>query len=359
MIPVTEGIKYAGSKRLLLPAILDMLQGLEVRRVLDGFSGSTRVSQALAQSGYEVTACDLAHYSEVFGRCYLLNTREPGEYRELIRHLNATRGYAGWFTENYGGKAGEKRPFRRENTMKLDGIRDEIDRLGLDEQERAVALSSLMLALDAVDSTLGHFVSYLARWSPRSSGELELKLPHLWVNTARHRVIRGDVLEEVMHSGGFDLAYFDPPYGSNNDRMPPSRVRYASYYHFWTTVVKNDRPRLFGRAGRREDSRDPVAASVFEEFRRNADGRFIALEALETLIRRTDARYILLSYSSGGRATWEALERMLSSCGRVLRTRVIEYRRNVMGSMCSTGKWLTASGTHREYLFLLEKSRTG
>ena len=44
-----------------------------------------------------------------------------------------------------------------------------------------------------------------------------------------------------------DLAYYDPPYGSNNDKMPPSRVRYASYYHVWTTIIQNDRPELFGK----------------------------------------------------------------------------------------------------------------
>ena len=50
---------------------------------------------------------------------------------------------------------------KRKNTRKLDAVRDEIEKLKLDEVTEAVALTSLILALDKVDSTLGHFVFLL------------------------------------------------------------------------------------------------------------------------------------------------------------------------------------------------------
>ncbi|MBU4298565.1 DNA adenine methylase, partial [Patescibacteria group bacterium] len=43
---------------------------LKVKTVLDGFSGTTRVFQALKQSGYTVYANDIADWSKVFGECY-------------------------------------------------------------------------------------------------------------------------------------------------------------------------------------------------------------------------------------------------------------------------------------------------
>ena len=46
--PSTQGVKYAGSKLKLLPHILSLFDGLNVKTVFDGFSGTTRVSQALA-----------------------------------------------------------------------------------------------------------------------------------------------------------------------------------------------------------------------------------------------------------------------------------------------------------------------
>jgi hypothetical protein len=44
--PPTEGIKYAGSKLKLLPHILRLAKKVNPRSIFDGFSGTTRVSQA-------------------------------------------------------------------------------------------------------------------------------------------------------------------------------------------------------------------------------------------------------------------------------------------------------------------------
>ena len=69
-IPDTQGIKYAGSKRKLLPYILNLSNRItgnsKNATVFDGFSGSTRVSQAYAKNGYTVFANDVAPYSRVF-----------------------------------------------------------------------------------------------------------------------------------------------------------------------------------------------------------------------------------------------------------------------------------------------------
>ena len=355
-VPDTQGIKYAGSKLKLLPYIVELISGLDIRRVFDGFSGSTRVSQAFARLGYDTVACDIAEWSEVFARCYLLNDREAAAYDQLIDHLNSLKGYDGWFTQHYGGDTGDgtKRPFQRKNTQKLDAIRDEIDRLDLGPIEEAVALTSLILALDAVDSTLGHYASYLSSWSPRSHNELKLKVPMVFRSAGDNAVVRDDVFNS-MKGRRFDLAYFDPPYGSNNEKMPPSRVRYASYYHLWTTVVRNDRPQLFGRANRREDSRDRLAGSVFEEFRRGEDGRFLSMSAIERLVRDADARYILLSYSSGGRASKEELADIIRSTGRLREIVEVDHRHNVMARMRWTNEWINSDRKHIEYLFLMEK----
>lgn len=361
--PLTEGIKYAGSKLKLLPQILELADRTGAKTVLDGFSGTTRVSQAFAKRGYRVICNDIAVWSEVFGKCYLLNRRERSAYADLIEHLNGQKPIDGWFTEHYGATPSDttkpaaelKKPWQAHNTRKLDAIREEIDNLSLSEVEKAVALTSLILALDRVDSTLGHFVSYLKDWSPRSFNELQLKVPRVFVNTENHEVMRQDILLPI--TGRVDLAYFDPPYGSNNEKMPPSRVRYASYYHVWTTIIQNDRPELFGKALRRTDTSDKVAATVFEEFRRNPiTNRFIAVEAIERLIEQTPARWIILSYSSGGRATADELNDVIEQYGTLLEVVELDYKRNVMAEMKWTHDWIRdAESPNREFLFLLEK----
>lgn len=362
-IPATEGVKYAGSKLKLLPYILRLIKKVDAKTILDGFSGTTRVSQALAKSGYQVLSNDIAVWSQVFGTCYLLNKKTRAEYRELIDHLNSVKPFDGWFTENYGGQPnggraiqadGFKKPWQVHNTRKLDAIREEIDRLSLPAVDNAVALTSLILALDEVDSTLGHYVSYLQDWSPRSYNELFLQVPNVFVTEKTHNVFRQDIFDLVKDVSA-DLAYFDPPYGSNNEKMPPSRVRYASYYHLWTTICLNDRPKLFGKAKRREDTSDVVASSVFEEFRKSQSGRFMAVEAIERLIKSINTRWILLSYSSGGRATAQELHEVICECGAILDFVEVDYKKNVMAEMKWTNEWLRDSQQpHREFLFLIE-----
>ncbi|MFZ1572673.1 MAG: DNA adenine methylase [Chlorobiota bacterium] len=354
--PKTEGIKYAGSKLKILPHIFNIISQIEVENVLDGFSGSTRVSQAFAKAGFNTTSSDISVWSETLAKAYLLNTKPPKDYESLIEHLNNLNGYEGWFSEHYGGsdKNLEKRPFQLKNTMKLDVIRDEIEKLNLNEIEKSIALTSLILALDSVDSTLGHYVAYLAEWSPRSYNDLKLQVPLLFPNSKINTVLKGDIFETIKGKT-YDLAYFDPPYGSNNEQMPPSRVRYNSYYHIWTSVILNDKPQLFGKVNRREDSRDKVAASIFEEFRKDENGHFIAIQAIKKLINETNSKYILLSYSSGGRANKEELFDIINSSGNLLRVIEINYKKNVMGQMRWTNEWINSEGKYLEYLFLMEK----
>ena len=241
--PKTEGIKYAGSKLKILPYIISILSQLnKIDTVLDGFSGSTRVSQAFSRLGYKTTSSDVSIWSEVFATCYLKSKRNDIFYQNILNHLNSLEGYSGWYTEKYGASLkGTKRPFQEKNTKKLDAIRDEIENLNLGWENKCVILTSLIYALDSVDSTLGHYVSYLSDWSPRSYKDLFLKLPNRSRHNGGHKIIRGNIFETV-EKNRFDFAYFDPPYGSNNEKMPPSRVRYASYYHIWTTIIKHDKP---------------------------------------------------------------------------------------------------------------------
>jgi adenine-specific DNA-methyltransferase len=350
-VPPTEGIKYAGSKLKLLPHIIELAARVEPQTVFDGFSGTTRVSQAFAQCGYRVIANDVAVWSKVFGDCYLLSPHPPEHYQDLIDHLNSVQGKHGWFTEHYSGDF--KKPWQRHNTLKLDAIREEIEQLT--GHEKAVALTSLILAMDEVDSTIGHYASYLNDWSPRSYREMKLRVPRLVPKTREHEVRNADVFDLVKTINA-DLAYYDPPYGSNNDKMPPSRVRYAAYYHLWTSICLFDAPAVFGKANRRADTSDVLSASVFEDFRRNDDGRFVVVEAIERLLRETRARHIILSYSSGGRATAEELNDVIQSAGRLIDVVEVDYKRNVMGGMRWTHEWVReAEQTNREFLFLIEK----
>ncbi len=354
----TYGIKYAGSKLRIIPYIVAIISQLkDVKKVLDGFSGTTRVSQAFAQLGYHTTSNDVSIWSDVVANCFLKSTQKDSFYQEILNHLNNLKGYEGWYTEHYGSsRISAKRPFQSKNTKKLDIIRDEIEELGLEWIDKSVILTSLVFALDKVDNTLGHYAAYLSKWSARSNKDLILTLPKRFTtDQLSHNVIRDDIFKTVTKDK-YDFTYFDPPYGSNNDKMPTSRVRYASYYHIWETIIKHDKPEVFGKANRRVDTRDSASSSIFEEYRKNEDGSFIAMKALDKLIHATDSKYILLSYSSGGRTTKEELTNIIDKSGKMLKAIEINYRKNVMSNMRWTNDWINSNEKYLEYLFLMQKN---
>jgi adenine-specific DNA-methyltransferase len=362
----TQGIKYTGSKREILPALLELIKPLNVKTVLDGFSGTTRVSQALKQAGYTVYANDIADWSKIFGQCYLLNKKPASYYLPIIEHLNKLPGKYGWFSENYGGEPnggsavqedGRKRIWQLHNTKKLDAIREEIDKIAKDEIEKSVLLTSLIIAMDKVDSSVGHQVSYLKKWAPRAYNTMKMEVPRLIIDDKSHKVYQKDIFD-LVNDMEVDLAYYDPPYGSSNELMPPSRVRYASYYHIWKTICLNDKPKLVGVANRREDVGDTISGSIFEEFRKNDEGQYIVIEAIEKLIKNTPAKYVVLSYNNNGRATLHAIKEILKNLKKKVSIIEMDYKKNVMATITrTTNEWINEkNGANKEYLFIIHKN---
>ena len=362
----TQGIKYTGSKREILPVLLELIKPLSVKTVLDGFSGTTRISQALKQAGYTVYANDIANWSKVFGECYLLNKKPASYYLSLINHLNNLPGKYGWFSENYGGepnggsamqKDGRKRIWQLHNTKKLDAIREEIDKITNNKIEKSVLLTSLIIAMDKVDSSVGHQVSYLKKWAPRAYNTMKMEVPRLIIDDKQHQVYQKDIFD-LVNDIEVDLAYYDPPYGSSNELMPPSRVRYASYYHIWKTICLNDKPKLVGVANRREDVGDTISGSIFEEFRKNDEGQYIVIEAIEKLIKNTSAKYVVLSYNNNGRATFQAIKDILKNLKKKISIFEMDYKKNVMATITrTTNEWINNTNEkNKEYLFLIHKN---
>src|SRR3989344_5368938 len=81
-----------------------------------------------------------------------------------------------------------------------------------------------------------------------------------------------------------------------------------------------------------------------------------AMRPLRKLIMETKAHYILLSYSSGGRATKQELNGIINESGKLLKVVEIDYKKNVMGNMRWTNEWVNGDGKYHEYLFLMEKT---
>lgn len=364
----TEAIKYIGSKKTLLKNILHVLDEIGkqsvIESVLDGFSGSSRVSQALAWKGFSVYSNDIAPYSRVFAECYLNTKKEPSYYQNKIDSLNNVKGERGFLTTHYGGNGAnalsigddsKKKMWQYHNTMKADAMLKIIHK-EKDDQDKAVLLTSLMLALDKVDSSLGHQSAYLREWSARSYKNISIEVPQYTIYNNTHKVFATDIFS-LIRKIEVDVAYFDPPYCSNNEKMPASRVRYGSYYHIWKTICLNDSPELFGACNRRVDSRDS-SISVFEDFRKDAKSEeYITTLKIKELIESTRAKFILFSYSNNGRTDKKSLIKIFHDLQIPYLFYEINYKKNVMYSLQSTQEY-TNEKANVEYWILLDKTRT-
>lgn len=289
-------IKYLGSKRKIIPKLLEHIQSLpEIRSVADVFSGTARVGHALKQAGYEVYANDHNHYAHTLATCYVQadaqRWQEPAQ--KLLDELSQLPPAPGYFTQVF---CEQSRFFQPHNGARIDAMREAIEAQKLDPELRAIALVALMEAADRVDSTTGVQMAYLKQWAPRAHNTLELRLPAL-VNGPGHAHC-GEALDFVR-SRSFDIVYLDPPYNSHS---------YLGNYHIWESLVLWDKPEVYGVACKRIDCKERKSDFNYKTRFRQAFGE---------LIDQVRARYLLISFNNEGYIDKESMQELLRQRGTV------------------------------------------
>jgi adenine-specific DNA-methyltransferase len=304
-------IKYIGSKRVLVPEIVERVRTLGdgVRTVLDLFSGTARVGHALKRAGYRVTTNDHNAYAWVLGRCYVQADRREvlGEVEQLVAEANriaAGPGQSGWFTETYCEKS---RYFHPKNGARIEAVREWIAGKGLAPDVEAVLLVSLMEAADRVDSTVGVQMAYLKQWASRAHNDLELRVPEMadgpgtaWAKDA----------EDAAAAGEWDVVYLDPPYNQH---------RYLGNYHVWETLVQWDHPEVYGTAMKRVACRDYKSA-----FNRRGE----IAGALRRVVEKLRAKHLIVSFNDEGYLDRPQIESLLGELGEVT-THTFDFKRYV------------------------------
>ncbi len=294
-------IKYIGSKRTLVPTIVEVVKAFpEVSSVIDLFSGTSRVGHALKRAGFQVFANDHNAYAATLARCYVQADREEhlDSVQLLLRELERLPGRPGYFTESFCVRS---RFFQPRNGERVDAIRERIAALALDPELEAVVLVSLMEAADRVDSTTGVQMAYLKQWAPRAFNELQLRVPDL-LSQARCGKGAAFQLDGFAAAAELeaDVAYIDPPYNQH---------KYLGNYHIWESLVRWDKPEIYGVACKRIDCRE--RKSVF-----NSKPR--AHTALRRIVESVRAKHLIVSFNDEGYISRDDMERMLAARGHVL-----------------------------------------
>jgi adenine-specific DNA-methyltransferase len=289
-------IKYIGSKRLLVPHILRGISAFpESRRVLDLFSGTSRVARALKATGRFVTANDHLAYAATLARCYVQAdaTRWLDEAKRLIEDLSSLPPQPGYFTRAF---CEEARYFQPHNGARIDSIREEIARRVLPAELEAIALVALMEAADRVDSTTGVQMAYLKRWAARAFNDLELRMPAILPGPGL--ALQLEALAAASQTDA-DVAYIDPPYNQHS---------YMGNYHVWETLVRWDKPQTYGVANKRIQCKG--YKSDFNSKRR-------IHQSLGALLDAVRCKHLLVSFNNEGYVDRDEMVDLLSMKGHV------------------------------------------
>ncbi|MBR4604479.1 MAG: DNA adenine methylase [Kiritimatiellae bacterium] len=356
----TQILTYLGNKRSLLPFI-----GAGVERVkrelgrskitfFDAFSGSGIVSRFMKRHASLIVANDLEAYSEVVNKCYLTNrsTIDFGEFEGVFRDwvaYAASHPVEGVITRNYAPaddgniREGERAFYTRRNAVLLDSARAALD-AAVPDKYFNLLLAPLLAEASIHANTSGVFKGFYKNRRgvgefggegknavSRICGEIRLQKPVLSEFDCDSIVTRGDANKVAETIPAVDLAYFDPPYNQHP---------YGSNYFMLNLLVANKPP-----AGASAVSGIPKDWNRSQYNRRRE-----AEDALFSLLRKTPAKYLLVSYNSEG---FIAKERFLAFLNSLGETTPLEIEYNTFrGSRNLRNRPIKVT----EYLFLVKRA---
>lgn len=351
----TYGVPYMGSKKKLIPFIFQALEGQKIDKVVDLFTGTTRVAQAFRRAGSQVTAVDLSEASNCYSALFL-EMDDTSILQPYLDTMNSLEGYEGWFTENYHGdqtedERGDSRFMQYKNTIKIDAARDYVESLDVDDTIKRALVGCILFAIPTVDNTIGQQQAYLKEWCTRSYKDIKFTIPgEIQGPKGSTRVI--SCFDEELSLIDADLVYLDPPYSKN--------VWYPSYYHIYDSVAIWDKPETVGKAKRRIDRSSEGKKQGVEDtyiYENNLWYKDDQTEAFNKVLDLFPRSNFLISYSSDSALSKYQMMKLLAKYGEVTFYSV-DHKTNVLGVVGSSKagqKIITPKGKVKEYLFIVKR----
>jgi len=313
-------MRYYGNKTKLLDFISETAGELNVSEdkvFFDLFTGTTSVAQHFKKLGYTVIANDWLFFSYALATAnikinnvpHFSNLKEKFSHHnptDIFEYLNNLDPVADFITKNYTPyRKNTRQYFTVENGKKIDSIRIKINQWltegVITNSESCYLISSLIYAVNKVSNVSGTYGSFLKSWDNRALKKLTLTTPDI-IPSSRKNISLNEDAEKVVDKYDVDILYLDPPYNSR---------QYASNYFLLELIAEGwfgeSVPEIYGHTGMRPYDHQKSFFSMKRE----------ATNALERIIKKAKAKYILLSYNNEGIIPSEDVKAILHSRGKV------------------------------------------
>lgn len=321
--------RYIGGKHKLVEWIFSILnKECTGDSFTDIFAGTGIVSAVAAKHFKNITLNDFLHSNYAIYQAFFTNNEwNQNKIDNIIQKYNNINSEVleeNYFSKSFGGKY-----FSKSSAKVIGFIRDDIEqkRNNLTNREYYILLTSLLYTIDKIANTVGHYDAYFKKKSVedvffmRSIEPIEANNVSIFQEDA-------NLLAKRIKT---DIVYIDPPYNSR---------QYSRFYHVLETLVKWDKPVLYGVALK------PKPENMSDYCRISAKDRFAEL------VRDMDTKYFVVSYnntytsksnSSQNKITLKEIKDILNKQGK---TKVFEkdYRHFNAGN--------TNFNNHKEYLFV-------
>lgn len=341
-------MRYIGNKSSLIDKIIDCLVRHNIYRenmvFFDAFCGTGAVSYALRDI-YNLILNDNLRLATTFAKGHIVG--ESCSFKELgfnpFDFFNSNKIIKeDFFYNNYAPTKSGRTYFSDYNAGRIDYFRATIENWysnnKINHNEYIYLLCSLQESISKVANVAGVYGACLKKWDPRALKEIIFQDPDSYIGgdknvkpNDKEVVCYNNNIEDIIQNVNCDILYLDPPYTKN---------KYTVQYHILETIIRNDKPQLYGKTGARKYDGISTGWSTPYE-----------VEVLfEKIIAKTRANYILFSYSTDGLMSKDYIINVLKRhcIEETIETIEIPYKKY-------NNYKTTACDTHMEYLFYAEK----
>jgi len=269
--------RYLGNKYKLLGFIEDIISEKcgKINSFCDIFAGTGVVGDRFNDSEIKIISNDFLSANFVCLQAFLGTSIDVREnISQKIERLNKLPAEEeNYFSKHFGGTY-----FSEENAKKIGTIREEIEIISENDNEKSILICSLLYAMDKVANTVGHYDAF--RKDLDMTQPIKLLIPNIdHLNNKNNEIYKEDA-NALIRKISCDVLYIDPPYNSR---------QYSDAYHLMENLAEWKKPEVIGIAKKMDRTHIKSAYCL-----KNATHSF------EDLINNANCKHILLSYNNTG-----------------------------------------------------------